>query len=88
MDSVPVQVAAQAIRDEYIELPGLSLTLEQTQRLYRLDALTCASVLAALVDLSFLERNVHGRYVRCDRTSGRVAPERQRGPRPIRRRAA
>jgi len=67
MRSVPVQQTAQSIRGEYLELPGLSLTCEQAQRLYALDSLTCEAVLAALVDVQFLDRTRDGRYVRRDR---------------------
>jgi hypothetical protein len=81
MPRPPVHDAVRAIRDEYLDLPGLSLTLEQMQRLFRLDALTCESVTAALVDLSFLVRNGHGRYVRRDRASHRLARDPQHGSR-------
>jgi len=73
MVSPPVQDAARAIRNEYLDLPGLSLTLEQMQRLFRLDALTCESVTAALVDLRFLARNSQGRYLRLDHPMIRMA---------------
>jgi len=73
MASPPVREAARVIRDEYLDLPGLSLTLEQMQRLFRLDALTCESVTAALVDLRFLARNSQGRYLRLDHPMLRMA---------------
>ncbi len=59
-----VHDAARAIRDEYLELPGLRLTNQQVQRLYALDGVTCDAVLAALVDVEFLARASDGRYVR------------------------
>jgi len=58
------QEAARAIRDEYLQLPGLRLTREQLQRLYSLDSLTCEAILSALVDVGFLARTPEGRYVR------------------------
>jgi hypothetical protein len=88
MASQPVHVAAQAIRAEYLDLPGLSLTLGQAQRLFRLDHLTCESVLAALEDISFLVRNGDGRYVRRDLMSNRLPSDRVRRPRGIRQQAA
>jgi hypothetical protein len=36
------------IRGEYLEMPGLSLTLEQAQRLWGLDAKTCRDFLPSL----------------------------------------
>jgi len=42
------------IRGEYLEMPGLRLTCVQAQRLWGLDARTCASALDALVEDQFL----------------------------------
>jgi hypothetical protein len=42
------------IRGEYLEMPGLRLTDVQAQRLWALDARTCASVLDTLVEDQFL----------------------------------
>lgn len=55
-------------RGEYLEMPGLSLTLEQAQRLWALDFGTCAGVLANLVGSGFLTRRRDGSYIR--RASG------------------
>jgi hypothetical protein len=88
MASPPVHLAVRAIRDEYLDLPGLSLTQGQMQRLFRLDALTCEAVTAALVDVSFLVRNGHGRYVRRDRASCQLARTARRRPRQGRAQAA
>jgi hypothetical protein len=41
----------QLIRAEYVEIPGLSLTMRQVQRLWGLDLVTSGAMLAALVDL-------------------------------------
>lgn len=62
-----VSQAAQWVRSEYMELPSLSLTRPQVQRLYGLDDVTCESVLAALVDVDFLLLTSDGRYVRRDK---------------------
>jgi hypothetical protein len=56
----------QLIRAEYREIPGLSLTRQQVQRLWGLDLVTTEAVLAALVDVNFLRRTVHDAYVRAD----------------------
>lgn len=54
------------IRAEYLEMPGLKLTLKQAGRLWRLDDMTSSALLAALVDAKFLRRTATGEYVRAD----------------------
>ena len=56
----------QLIRAEYLEIPGLSLTKRQVQRLWNLDQVTTEAVLAALVDVKFLRCTRHHAYVRSD----------------------
>jgi predicted transcriptional regulator of viral defense system len=62
---------AEAIRDltrrvqaEYAEMPGLSITLVQAQRLLSIDEATCAEVFRALIKRGMLRRTAQGRYVR------------------------
>ena len=52
------------IRSEYLEMPGLCLTCVQAQRLWALDAATCARLLENLVETRFLHRRVDGQYRR------------------------
>ena len=54
---------------EYLELPGLQLTLAQAARLCDTNRETCADALKALVDAGFLRR-VEDVYARAD--SGRL----------------
>ena len=54
------------IRAEYLEIPGLCLTKPQVQRLWGLDPVTAAALLAALVDVRFLRRTGQDTYVRAD----------------------
>ena len=56
----------QLIRAEYLEIPGLSLTKPQVQRLWGLDDVTTEAVLATLVDVKFLRCTRHHAYVRSD----------------------
>jgi hypothetical protein len=42
------------IYSEYLEMPGLRLTLEQARRLWGLDKTTCAQLLEHLVEARFL----------------------------------
>jgi hypothetical protein len=51
------------IRSEYLEMPGLRLTLLQARRLWGLDVLTCASALAVLESAGFLQTTRDGAYV-------------------------
>jgi hypothetical protein len=55
---------AARVQGEYREMPGLSLTAVQAQRLWCLDPDTCATVLSWLVDRDFLRRTEFGKYVR------------------------
>lgn len=52
------------VRGEYLEMPGLSLTLEQAKRLLALDHGTCSGVLSNLVRSGFLRRRRDGSYIR------------------------
>jgi len=52
------------IRSEFVEMPGLHLTLPQAQRLWGLDERTCREILNALVDMRFLARRRNGSFVR------------------------
>jgi hypothetical protein len=54
------------VRAEYVEMPGLSLTKPQVERLWGLDAVTSEALLAALIDVKFLRRTVADAYVRAD----------------------
>ncbi len=61
------QVFAQALRrarSEFMEMPGLKLTLCQAARLWSMDAGICAAVLAALVDAHFLVQTRHAFFMR------------------------
>jgi len=68
MSSADTHVAdwLMLIRAEYLEIPGLSLTKQQVERLWGLDAVTSGALLAALVDVKFLRRTVRDAYVRAD----------------------
>ena len=54
------------VKGEFIEMPGLRLTIAQAQRLWGLDRAVCDSLLAALVDAKFLLRTRDGAFVRSD----------------------
>lgn len=52
------------IEGEYREMPGLSLTAFQAERLWGLDSNTCAFVLATLIERGVLKQTTVGTYVR------------------------
>lgn len=54
----------QRIRGEYLEMPGLQLTVKQARRLWGLDEETCARSLDLLVENGFLVRTGRDSYVR------------------------
>jgi DNA-binding IclR family transcriptional regulator len=56
----------QLVRAEYLEIPGLHLTLGQAQRLWGLDRTTCEALLNTLVGAGFLRRTRDAGYVRAD----------------------
>ena len=56
----------QRVRGEYLEMPGLRLTLAQAARLWNLDSTTCRKVLHALTHEKFLAQSVAGSYMRAD----------------------
>lgn len=51
---------------EYEEMPGLSLTPQQAQRLWRLDEATCRASLNFLVHRRVLAVTPRGRYVKSE----------------------
>jgi hypothetical protein len=53
----------QLIQSEYREMPCLSLTKPQIQRLWGLETFVCEAVIDALVAASVLRRTASGTYV-------------------------
>lgn len=56
----------QIMRSEYLEMPGLSLTKPQAQRLWGLDSETCETLINEMVSARFLRRTPADCYVRND----------------------
>ena len=61
---MPHNAMLTRIRAEYLEMPGLRLTLAQAQRLCGVDQALCQTVLGALVDAKFLCVKSNGAYAR------------------------
>jgi hypothetical protein len=55
---------ASLVRAEYTEMPGLSVTLPQAQRLWGVDERTCRRVFDTLIARGILRKTMKGRYVR------------------------
>jgi hypothetical protein len=59
-----VRELSSRIEAEYVEMPGLSVTLPQAQRLWTTDRHTCQTVFDLLVARGVLKMTVRGRFVR------------------------
>jgi hypothetical protein len=59
-----IRELVRRVQAEYAEMPGLSVTLPQAQRLLAIDEPTCTAVLGALVKQRVLRRTAEGRYIR------------------------
>ena len=66
MKTHSVDAIVQRVRGEYLEMPGLSLTERQAQRLWHLEPETCHLLFKALVESGFLRRTPRGGYVRAN----------------------
>jgi hypothetical protein len=64
-------VIAERVRGEFREMPGLSLTLAQAQRLWSLDLSTCSEVLSQLVECGFLSQRADGAFCRASDLTAR-----------------
>ena len=62
--------ALRRIRAEYLEMPGLRLTLGQAQRLCGIERTLCQTVLEALVSERFLCVKADGAYARVGEGGG------------------
>ena len=51
------------VRGEYLEMPGLHLTLAQAQRLWQLHNGECETVFNTLVESGFLTKTARGGFV-------------------------
>jgi hypothetical protein len=58
--------ALRRAKAEFLEMPGLRLTLAQAQRLWALDRALCDAVLATLVETRFLVQSGKASFIRAD----------------------
>ena len=76
MPSLHVDEAIELIQMEYIEMPGLTLTFWQAQRLWNLSDELCERALTSLTTSGFLDRTPDGAYVRRVASPAIEAPDR------------
>jgi hypothetical protein len=57
---------SRVLRGEYLEIPGLSLTRRQIQRLWELDDVLVEQILDVLIVARFLRPTPEGGYVRVE----------------------
>jgi hypothetical protein len=63
-DAAALHELLSRIESEYREMPGMSVTAPQAQRLWALDSTTCSFVLRTLVERGILRRTARGTFVR------------------------
>ena len=74
MNTLLDQRLIQRIWAEYLEMPGMKLTMEQVQRLCGIEAPVCKAMLDSLVQAQFLSQKPDGSYVRM--TEGKTSARR------------
>jgi hypothetical protein len=66
--------ALERVRAEYLEMPGLQLTLGQVHRLCGIERTLCEEVLGMLVNEHFLYMKTDGRYALFASEGARARP--------------
>jgi len=61
-----IEHVVRRIKAEFLEMPGLRLTVQQASRLWGLERALCESVIDALVGAAFLRRTQTGAITRND----------------------
>ena len=72
MPSTPFDSLVARVRGEYVEMPGLRVTVAQACRLWQLDTTMCEELLGHLVRDGFLSKTDSGFYVASRQTCGRT----------------
>jgi hypothetical protein len=54
------------VRAEFLEMPGLRLTVAQATRLWGMEPAVCQTVVDTLVESSFLRRTAGGTFLRAE----------------------
>jgi hypothetical protein len=64
MSPAELHAAVERVRGEFLEMPGLRLTVAQAARLWGLDVTACEEVLDVLIRSSFLKKTPSGTVTR------------------------
>jgi len=64
VNTLTLEVLARRLLREYLDMPGLSLSLAQSTRLLSADMPTCRRALESLIDAGCLTRTAAGTYTR------------------------
>jgi hypothetical protein len=66
LQALEFQRLVERVRGEFLEMPGLRLTMPQAARLWGLDRPSCEAVIDALIRCEFLQRTASGAVARVD----------------------
>jgi hypothetical protein len=64
MSPAEIHSLVERIRGEFLEMPGLRLTVQQASRLWGLDPVCCRTVIDFLIETEFLRWTSGGRIAR------------------------
>ena len=64
LDACALQQLVERVRCEFLEMPGLRLTMAQAARLWGLDLASCEAVVDVLIRCEFLQRTASGAVAR------------------------
>ena len=59
-----IRALMQQVQAEYAEMPGLSVTLSQAQRLWTVDRATCEEAFSRLISRGVLKKTSKGWFIR------------------------
>jgi hypothetical protein len=66
LQALEFEKLVERVRCEFLEMPGLRLTMPQAARLWGLDLPSCEAVVDALVRCEFLQRTASGAVARVE----------------------
>ena len=72
---MPHQALVEHVRAEFLEMPGLQLTLEQAQRFWGIDRAACQQVFDSLIEIGFLCVRPNGMYGRVTEGIDHLRPQ-------------
>jgi len=76
-----IQATVDRISAEFLEMPGLRLTVQQASRLWGLEPNRCKAILDGLVDAKFLCVKLDGSYARASEGRQLLRPQPARAQR-------